>query len=67
MSSGPGRGRWTAIITGAVSILIGVLYLLMISVLDARGPLRPPPPEALLGALATGAPSPAAAAGAPVA
>ncbi len=39
--------RWVAIVTGAISILIGVLYLLLITVLDSRGPLRPPPPEAL--------------------
>lgn len=41
------RGRWVAILTGALSILIGVLYLVLITVLDARGPLLPPPPEAL--------------------
>ncbi len=41
------RGRWVAIVTGAISILIGVLYLALIVVLDARGPLQPPPPEAL--------------------
>ena len=42
-----GRGRWVAIVTGAISVLIGVLYLAMIVVLDSRGPLQPPPPEAL--------------------
>lgn len=41
------RGRWVAIITGAISVLVGVLYLAMIVLLDARGPLQPPPPEAL--------------------
>lgn len=41
------RGRWVAIITGALSVLVGVLYLLMIVLLDSRGPLQPPPPEAL--------------------
>ena len=41
------RQRWVAIITGALSILIGVLYLALITVLDSRGPLLPPPPEAL--------------------
>ncbi len=45
-SSNP-RGRWVAIITGAISVLIGVLYLVLIAVLDQRGPLLPPPPEAL--------------------
>ncbi len=41
------RGRWVAIVTGAISILIGLLYLALIVVLDSRGPLQPPPPEAL--------------------
>ena len=41
------RGRWVAILTGALSILIGVVYLVLITVLDARGPMQPPPPEAL--------------------
>lgn len=55
----PGRRpRWVAIITGALSILIGVLYLGLITVLDSRGPLLPPPPEAL------GIEAPAAVAGA---
>lgn len=43
------RGRWVAILTGAISVLIGVLYLILITVLDQRGPLLPPPPEALVG------------------
>jgi len=41
------RGRWVAVITGALSILIGVAYLVLITLLDSRGPLLPPPPEAL--------------------
>jgi hypothetical protein len=36
-----------AILTGALSILIGLVYLVLITVLDARGPMQPPPPEAL--------------------
>ena len=44
------RGRWVAIVTGAMSVLIGVLYLGLITVLDSRGPMRPPPPAALAGA-----------------
>lgn len=47
-ASAGGRGRWVAIVTGAISILIGVLYLAVIVVLDSRGPLQPPPPEALV-------------------
>ena len=48
------RPRWIAIVTGVISILIGVVYLLLITILDARGPMRPPPPEALaeVGAVA---------------
>lgn len=41
------RGRWVALVTGALSVLIGVAYLVLITVLDSRGPLQPPPPEAL--------------------
>ena len=58
--------RWLAIVTGAISILIGVLYLLLITVLDSRGPLRPPPPEALGFVLVNGvASAPDGSAGAP--
>ena len=47
MTNSPERPRWVAIITGAISVLIAVLYLVLITVLDARGPMLPPPPEAL--------------------
>ena len=47
MSDPSRRGRWVAIVTGAISIAIAVAYLVLITVLDARGPLLPPPPEAL--------------------
>jgi hypothetical protein len=47
MTSDRSRGRWVAIVTGALSIAIGVAYLVLITVLDSRGPLLPPPPEAL--------------------
>ena len=40
------RGKLVAIITGIFSITIGILYLILITILDARGPLLPPPPEA---------------------
>ena len=43
------RARWVAIVTGAVSILIALLYLGFVTLLDLRGPLLPPPPEALVG------------------
>lgn len=53
------RSKWVAIITGAISILVAVLYLGLILVLDSRGPLQPPPPEAL-GFGSVGASRPAA-------
>lgn len=56
MSAPEQRGRWVAIVTGAISVAIAVAYLLLISVLDARGPLLPPPPEAL-GLTPSGAPA----------
>ncbi|SBO42355.1 hypothetical protein [Cyanobium sp. NIES-981] len=49
------RGRLVAIVTGAISILVGVLYLGLILVLDSRGPLQPPPPEAFGLAMPAGA------------
>ena len=56
MTPPPTRGRWVAIVTGAISIAIAVAYLVLIAVLDSRGPLLPPPPEALglSGAAAVG-------------
>jgi len=49
VSQTPGdtRRRWVAIMTGVISVLIGVVYLVLITVLDSRGPMLPPPPEAL--------------------
>ncbi len=41
------RGRLVAIVTGFISVIIGILYLLLIFILDARGPMLPPPPEAM--------------------
>ncbi len=47
MSAPQTRGRWVAM------VLIAVAYLVLITVLDSRGPLLPPPPEAMgLGASA---------------
>ena len=39
------RGKLTAILSGAVAVLLGVGYLLLASFLDSRE-LLPPPPEA---------------------
>ena len=47
MNSERNRGKLVAIITGAFSIFIGITYLILIAILDSRGPMIPPPPEAL--------------------
>ena len=47
------RKRFLAIVTCVISVLIGILYLVLITILDARGPMMPPPPEAF-GAVAVG-------------
>jgi len=41
-----------ALITAFISIIIGLLYLALVFVLDFRGPMIPPPSEALLSAVA---------------
>ncbi|KAK9807244.1 hypothetical protein WJX73_001715 [Symbiochloris irregularis] len=41
----PGQG--TAIVTGAISLILGIAYLAFVSFVDSRGGgLQPPPPEA---------------------
>jgi hypothetical protein len=43
------RGQATAIVTGAVAVLLGVGYLVLVRLLDTRGvTLIPPPPEAFV-------------------
>ncbi|QDZ22855.1 hypothetical protein HOP50_09g54030 [Chloropicon primus] len=43
------KGQRTAIITGTISILLGVAWLAIVFLLDSRGnTLEPPPPEAFL-------------------
>lgn len=37
------RGKITAIITGAISILLAVGYLVLVEILDSRGPMVPAP------------------------
>ncbi|WP_448380138.1 hypothetical protein [Gloeomargarita sp.] len=37
------RGKLTAVVTGTVAILLGVLYLLITFILDNRGVLQPAP------------------------
>jgi hypothetical protein len=40
----PGQG--TAIVTGAISVILGLAYIAITVALDSRGTLLPPPPEA---------------------
>lgn len=51
MNNAKPRGRWVAIVTGALSVAIALAYLLMVLLLDRQGPLLPPPAEALGGAV----------------
>lgn len=47
--SGLKEGQGTAIVTGAISLILGVAYLALTLWLDQRGAqLQPPPPEAYL-------------------
>ena len=41
-----------ALITAFISILIGIIYLALVFVLDSRGPMSPPPSEALISEVA---------------
>ena len=50
MSDSSPRGRWVAIATGIISVLLALAYLALVMVLDRQGPLRPPPPEAFAAA-----------------
>ena len=43
---GPKDQSTTALVTGLVSIIIGVAYLFLVAALNNRGELLPPPPEA---------------------
>eukprot|EP00291_Cryptomonas_curvata_P020599 CAMPEP_0172160392 /NCGR_PEP_ID=MMETSP1050-20130122/5533_1 /TAXON_ID=233186 /ORGANISM="Cryptomonas curvata, Strain CCAP979/52" /LENGTH=118 /DNA_ID=CAMNT_0012830151 /DNA_START=99 /DNA_END=455 /DNA_ORIENTATION=+ len=43
--------KLVAITTGAVALVISVLYLFAVVALESRGPLQPPPPEALVSFL----------------
>ena len=45
------RKNILALITAFISILIGLIYLALVFVLDFRGPMSPPPSEALISAV----------------
>ena len=40
MSESSPRGRWVAIATGVISVLLALAYLALVMVLDRQGPLR---------------------------
>ncbi len=42
------RKNILALITAFISIIIGLIYLALVFVLDFRGPMSPPPSEALI-------------------
>jgi hypothetical protein len=43
------KGQGTAIVTGAISAILGIGYLVLVWMLDSRGgQMLPPPPEALI-------------------
>jgi hypothetical protein len=37
------KGKFVAIITGAISILLAVAYLILVQILDSRGEMIPAP------------------------
>ena len=37
------RGKLTAIITGAISLVVAIAYLLLVQILDFRGEMKPAP------------------------
>ena len=41
-----------ALITAFISIMIGIIYLALVFILDFRGPMIPPPSEALISVVA---------------
>ncbi|WP_448533697.1 hypothetical protein [Parathermosynechococcus lividus] len=41
--------KWVAVVTGVISLLLGVGYLLLVQLLDWRGEFQPAPLGLLLG------------------
>jgi len=42
------KNDFIALTTAFISILIGLIYLGLVFILDSRGPMLPPPSEALI-------------------
>ena len=47
MNNLPTSKKLIPILTAVFSVLIGIIYLLLVFILDMRGPMSPPPIEAL--------------------
>ncbi len=45
------KNNLVAMLTAFISIIIGLIYLALVFVLDFRGPMSPPPSEALISAV----------------
>ncbi|MGB7415911.1 MAG: hypothetical protein WA902_17035 [Thermosynechococcaceae cyanobacterium] len=45
------RSKWVAILTGIVSLLLGLAYLILVQVLDSRGEMVPAPIDLSMGIL----------------
>ncbi len=43
------RGRWVAILTGVMAVILGVAYLGLVQLLDFRGNLQPAPLDMIFG------------------
>lgn len=48
------RSQWIAVITGAIALLLGIGYLLLVQLLDSRGEMLPAPISTLKMAQAVG-------------
>lgn len=42
------RSQWIAVLTGAIALLLGIGYLLLVQLLDTRGEMLPAPISTLL-------------------
>lgn len=42
------KSQWVAVVTGVISLVLGVGYLLLVQLLDWRGNMQPAPVELLL-------------------
>lgn len=52
------RGKIVAVITGVISILLALVYLIIVQLLDFRGEMKPAPISSLTPAVEIVAPTP---------